>query len=153
MPERCTTLRPWPSPDAVARRWRPDRCAAGRLRCNPPRRHSMAPMSSAERMRLLRQRRAQGETSPRCKACGSPWQPRMASFARLQAGLCSGCWRKTAEGKEEDRERDRRRNATQARRAATAERVRRYRARKRGEPAGPGANAVIKLVDKIHHEG
>ena len=153
MPERCTTPRPWLPDGAVARRWRTDRLSAGRLRSNPPRRHFMPAMSSAERMRLLRQRRAQGEAPPRCKACGSPWQPRMASFARLQAGLCSGCWRKTAEGKEENRERDRRRNATQARRAATAGRVRRYRARKRGEPAGPGANAVIKLVDKIHHEG
>ncbi len=90
-------------------------------------------MSSAERMRLLRQRRAQGEGAPSCKSCGAFWQPRLASFARLQAGLCSSCWRETAEGKEERRERDRRRNATEARRAATAERVRRHRAKKRAE--------------------
>ena len=96
----------------------------------------MAAMSSAERMRLLRQRRAQGQGSPSCKACGAFWQPRMASFARLQAGLCSSCWRDTPEGQEERRERDRRRNSSEARRAATAARVRRHRARQRQEREG-----------------
>ena len=105
----------------------------GKLRRNPPHRHSMAAMSSAERMRLLRQRRAQGQGSPSCRTCGGCWQPGTASFARLQAGLCSSCWRDTPEGKEERREQDRRRNASETRRAATAARVRRHRARQRAE--------------------
>jgi len=57
----------------------------------------------------------------------------MASFARLQAGLCAKCWRKSAEGMAAQRELDRRRNASEERRAATAERVRRHRAKKRAE--------------------
>ena len=136
MRERCTTPRPWLPDGAVARRWRTKRSDAGRLRCNPPRRHFMPAMSSAERMRLLRQRKAQGEAPPRCRSCGSPWQPRMASFARLQAGLCAKCWRKSAEGMAAQRELDRRRNASEERKAATAERVRRHRAKKRAEQEG-----------------
>jgi len=57
----------------------------------------------------------------------------MASFARLQAGLCAKCWRETDEGKAARRELDRRRNASEERKAATAERVRRHRAKKRAE--------------------
>lgn len=125
--------RPWPCDGALTHRAGPLTAIAGKLRRNPPHRHSMAAMSSAERMRLLRQRRAQGQGSPSCKACGAFWQPRMASFARLQAGLCSSCWRDTPEGQEERRERDRRRNASKTRRAATAARVRRHRARQREE--------------------
>jgi hypothetical protein len=92
-------------------------------------------MSSAERMRLLRARRAQGEPSPTCRACGASWQPLNSSLDRLRANLCSRCWRGTPEGQQERRERDRRRNASQDRKAATAERVRRHRARKRTEGA------------------
>ena len=133
MPDRSRWMRRWLCDGALTHQARRGAAIAGKLRRNPPHRHSMAAMSSAERMRLLRQRRAQGQGSPSCKACGAFWQPRMASFARLQAELCSSCWRDTPEGKEERRERDRRRNASEARRAATAARVRRHRARQREE--------------------
>ena len=136
MADRSRWMRPWLCDGALAHPAGPRMAITGKLRRNPPHRHSMAAMSSAERMRLLRQRRAQGQGSPSCKACGAFWQPRMASFARLQAGLCSSCWRDTPEGKEERRERDRRRNASEARRAATAARVRRHRARQREEREG-----------------
>ena len=135
MPERSTTPRPGRCCADLA-----DQAMAGTagpvmLLCNPLAVTHLPPMTSAERMRLLRQRRAQGEPSPTCRACGASWQPRMASLARLQAGLCSSCWRGTPEGQQEPRQRDRRRNASQDRKAATAERVRRHRARKRTEGA------------------
>jgi len=133
MAEHCSRLRLWRPADAVRQRWRQRREIVAMLGCNPQQRHAMAPMTSAERMRLLRQRRAQGEDSINCKACGARWQPHMASLARIKAGLCSSCWLKTPEGLEERRERDRRRNASEARKVATAERVRRYRAKKRAE--------------------
>lgn len=131
MPERSATPRPGRCCADLA-----DQAMAGTvgpvmLLCNPLAVTPLPPMSSTERMRLLRARRAQGEPSPTCRTCGASWQPRMASFARLQAGVCSKCWRNTAEGQQERRERDRRRNASEDRRASTAERVREHRARKK----------------------
>ena len=93
---------------------------------NPLSHHAMTPMTIAERMRLLRQRRGKGQGSIGCKACVARWQPQMASLARIQAGLCSSCWRQTPEGREQHRERDRRRNASEARKAASAVRVRHH---------------------------
>lgn len=133
MSDHRSRPRPWRPNGAVTHHGQPEREIVAMLGRNPLSRHAMAPMTSAERMRLLRQRRARGEGSIGCKACGARWQPHMASLARIQAGLCSSCWRQTPEGKEERRERDRRRNASEARKVATAERVRRYRARRRAE--------------------
>ena len=133
MPEHCSRPQLRRPDGAVPHRGQPGLEIVAMLGCNPLQRHAMAPMTSAERMRLLRQRRAQGEDSINCKTCGARWQPHMASLARIQAGLCSSCWLKTPEGLEERRERDRRRNASEARKVATAERVRRYRAKKRAE--------------------
>ena len=109
----------------------------GKLSCNPPP-VSMAPMSSAERMALHRLRKAKGQTgAPPCKSCGTSYRLDLASFQRLQAGLCAKCWRATAEGQEERRERDRRRyQESEARKAASREAVRRHRARNRVEEEG-----------------
>ena len=133
MPEHCSRPQLRRPDGAVPHRGQPGLEIVAMLGRNPLSRHAMAPMTSAERMRLLRQRRASGEGAISCRTCGARWQPHMASLARIQAGLCSSCWRQTPAGKEERRERDRRRNASETRKAATAERVRRYRARRRAE--------------------
>lgn len=113
------------------------RPAPGILRGNPLN-VSMAALSGAERMALLRQRKAKGETgSPACRSCGKTYRLAAASFQRLQAGLCASCWRATPEGAEERRAADRRRyEASEDRKAATAAAVARHRERQRdgGQP-------------------
>jgi hypothetical protein len=110
----------------------------GILRCNPPHR-SMTPPGSADRMALHRLRKAKGETgSPACRVCGKSYRLDVASFQRLQAGLCASCWRATPEGKEERRAADRRRYQTnEDRKAATAAAVARHRERQRSEGKDP----------------
>ena len=100
---------------------------------------SVAPLSGAERMALLRQRKAKGETgSPACKSCGKTYRLAAASFQRLQAGLCASCWRKTPEGEEERRAGDRTRyQASEDRKVATAAAVARWRARQRAGEQAP----------------
>jgi len=112
--------------------------AQGIMRCNPPD-HSMTPPGSADRMALHRLRKAKGETgSPPCRVCGKSYRLDVASFQRLQAGLCAGCWRATPEGKEERRAADRRRyQANEDRKAATAAAVARHRERRRSEGQDP----------------
>lgn len=133
MAERSTTPQPWRSDAGVMGPRMPFRPVPAMLSRNPPHRHAMAAMTSAERMRLLRQRRAKGETgSSSCRACGAKWQPRLATFARLQAGLCARCWQATPEGAQERRAADQRRYAANIeRRRQGVERVRRLRARRR----------------------
>jgi hypothetical protein len=110
----------------------------GILRCNPPHR-SMTPPGSADRMALHRLRKAKGETgSPACRVCGKIYRLDVASFQRLQAGLCASCWRATPEGKEERRAADRHRYQTnEDRKAATAAAVARHRERQRSEGKDP----------------
>ena len=122
-----------PSPAVMPRRPKP-----GILRSNPLI-VSVVPLTGAERMALLRQRKAKGETgSPACKSCGKTYQLAAASLGRLQAGLCSSCWRKTPEGEEERRAGDRSRyQASEDRKVATAAAVARWRARQR--TGGQGA--------------
>lgn len=100
---------------------------------------SVAPLSGAERMALLRLRKAKGETgSPACRSCGKTYRLAAASFQRLQAGLCSSCWRQTPEGEEERRAGDRRRYQGSAeRRAAIAAAVARLRERRRAGGQAP----------------
>jgi hypothetical protein len=114
------------------------RPAPGILRGNPPI-VSMAPLSGAERMALLRQRKAKGETgSPACRSCGKTYRLAAASLGRLQAGTCSSCWRKTPEGEEERRAGDRTRyQASEDRKAATAAAVARWRERQRAGEQAP----------------
>ena len=114
------------------------RPAPGILRSNPLN-VSVAPLSGAERMALLRQRKAKGETgSPACRSCGKTYRLAMAGFQRLQAGLCSSCWRQTAEGGEERRAGDRTRyQASEDRKAATAAAVARWRERQRAGEQAP----------------
>lgn len=99
----------------------------------------MTPPGSADRMALHRLRKAKGETgSPACRVCGKSYRLDVASFQRLQAGLCSSCWRATPEGKEERRAADRRRYQTnEDRKAATAAAVARHRERQRSEGKDP----------------
>ena len=114
------------------------RSAPGILRGNPLN-VSMVPLAGAERMALLRQRKAKGETgSPACRSCGKGYRLDVASFQRLQAGLCASCWRKTPEGQEERRAADRRRyQANEDRKAATAAAVARHRERQRAGGQAP----------------
>lgn len=100
---------------------------------------SMAPLTGAERMALLRQRKAKGETgSPACRSCGKTYRLAAASLGRLQAKMCSGCWRKTPEGEEERRAGDRTRyQASEDRKAATAAAVARWRERQRAGEQAP----------------
>ena len=109
--------------------------AAAMLGCNPPNVSAMPAATSAERMRRLRERRARGEASPSCKACGGLYNRHQATPARLQAGLCACCWHAMPEGKQERRAADRHRYAANAeRRRQGLERVRRYRQRR--QPGG-----------------
>jgi len=100
---------------------------------------SVAPLTGAERMALMRGREAKGETgSPACRSCGKTYRIAAASFQRLQAGLCSSCWRATPEGAEERRAGDRRRyQGSEERRAATAAAVARLRERRRAGEQAP----------------
>ena len=110
----------------------------GILRGNPLN-VSVVPLTGAERMALLRQRKAKGETgSPACKSCGKTYRLAAASFQRLQAGLCSSCWRATPGGAEERRAGDRTRyQASEDRKAATAAAVARWRERQRAGEQSP----------------
>jgi hypothetical protein len=110
------------------------RSASGILRGNPLN-VSMVPLAGAERMALLRMRKAKGESgSPPCRSCGKRYRLDVASFQRLEAGLCASCWRKTPEGEEERRAADRRRyQSNEDRKAATAAAVARHRERLRAE--------------------
>lgn len=121
------------SPAPMRRRPKP-----GILRGNPLI-VSVAPLSGAERMALMRQRQAKGETgSPACRSCGKTYRLAAASFQRLQAGLCSSCWRQTPEGEQERRAGDRRRyQASEDRKAATAAAVARWRERQRAGGQAP----------------
>lgn len=110
----------------------------GILRGNPLN-VSVVPLTGAERMALLRQRKAKGETgSPACKSCGKTYRLAAASFQRLQAGMCASCWRKTPEGEEERRAGDRTRyQASEDRKVATAAAVARWRERQRAGEQAP----------------
>jgi hypothetical protein len=121
------------SPAPMRRRHTP-----GILRGNPLN-VSVVPLTGAERMALLRQRKAKGETgSPACRSCGKTYRLAAASFQRLQAGLCASCWRKTPEGEEERRAGDRTRyQASEDRKAATAAAVARWRERQRAGEQSP----------------
>ena len=114
------------------------RPAPGILRGNPLI-VSVVPLSGAERMALMRQRKAMGVTcSPACLSCGKTFRLAAASFQRLQAGLCSSCWRATPEGAEERRAGDRRRyQGSEERRAASAAAVARLRERRRAGEQAP----------------
>ena len=114
------------------------RPAPGILRGNPPI-VSMAPLSGAERMALLRQRKAKGETgSPACRSCGKTYRLAAASLGRLRAGMCASCWRATPEGEQERRAGDRTRyQASEDRKVATAAAVARWRARQRAGEQAP----------------
>jgi hypothetical protein len=114
------------------------RPAPGILRGNPLI-VSVVPLTGAERMALMRLRRAKGETgSPACRSCGKNYRLAAASFRRLQAGLCASCWRKTPEGEEERRAGDRTRyQASEDRKAATAAAVARWRERQRAGEQAP----------------
>ena len=118
--------------------WMRKRSAPGILRGNPLN-VSMVPLAGAERMALLRQRRAQGQTgSPTCRSCGKRYRLDVASFQRLQAGLCASCWRKTPEGEEERRAADRLRyRDSEDRKVAIAAAVARHRERQRAEGEAP----------------
>lgn len=110
----------------------------GILRGNPLN-VSVVPLTGAERMALLRLRKAKGETgSPACRSCDKTYRLAAASFQRLQAGLCASCWRKTPEGEEERRAGDRTRyQASEDRKAATAAAVARWRERQRAGEQAP----------------
>ena len=114
------------------------RPAPGILRGNPLI-VSVVPLTGAERMALMRQRQAKGETgSPACRSCGKTYRLAAASLGRLRAGMCASCWRATPEGEEERRAGDRTRyQASEDRKAATAAAVARWRARQRAGSQAP----------------
>lgn len=96
------------------------------------------PNTGAERTRRWRQRKAAGLLLNGCRSCAAPWQARLATPARQQAGLCLRCWQATPEGLEERRAADRHRYAVSAeRRRRGLERVRRHRQRQRGGEVTP----------------
>lgn len=97
----------------------------------------MARSTSAERMRALRQRRAQGIEVPCCSSCSRRLDFTEASPGRIEARLCGRCWQQTEAGRAERRGTDQDRYwSDPARRADVRARVARHRARKSAKEAG-----------------